>query len=92
MKLPATEKNHKQYRKPIIETLQHLREMNIRSAINGVDDALGRFYETFLRYANGAKEMGIVLTPLHITQFAVDAFGIGISDRVFDPACGAVVS
>ena len=88
LRLPATEKNHKQYRKAIIETLQHLREMNIRSAINGGDDALGKFYETFLRYANGAKEMGIVLTPRHITKFAVDAVGIGISDRVFDPACG----
>lgn len=86
--LPATAKNHKQYRKAIIETLQHLREMNIRSAINGGDDALGKFYETFLRYANGAKEMGIVLTPRHITQFAVDVVGIGISDRIFDPACG----
>ncbi len=86
--LPATPKNHKQFRKAIIETLQHLREMNIRSAINGGDDALGKFYETFLRYANGAKEMGIVLTPRHITQFAVDVLKIGRRDRVFDPACG----
>ena len=64
--LPATEKNHKKFRKAIIDTLQHLREMNIRSAINGGDDALGKFYETFLKNANGAKEMGIVLTPRHI--------------------------
>ena len=86
--LPATEKNHKKYRKAIIEALQHLREMNIRSAINSGDDALGKFYETFLKYANGAKEMGIVLTPRHITRFAVDVLGIGPRDRVFDPACG----
>lgn len=86
--LPATEKNHKKYRKAIIEVLQHLREMNIRSAINSGDDALGKFYETFLKYANGAKEMGIVLTPRHITRFAVDALGISPKDRVFDPACG----
>lgn len=86
--LPATEKNHKKYRKAIIDTLQHLREMNIRSAINSGDDALGKFYETFLKYANGAKEMGIVLTPRHITKFAVNVLGVGPRDRVFDPACG----
>ena len=86
--LPATEKNHRKYRKAILDVLQHLREMNIRSAINSGDDALGKFYETFLKYANGAKEMGIVLTPRHITRFAVEAIGIGHQDRVFDPACG----
>jgi len=88
LRLPATEKNHKRYRKAIVETLQHLREMNIRSAINGGDDALGKFYETFLKYANGAKEMGVVLTPRHITRFAVDVLGVGPRDRVFDPTCG----
>lgn len=88
LKLPATAKNHKKYRKAIIDILQHLREMNIRSAINSGDDALGKFYETFLKYANGAKEMGIVLTPRHITKFAVDSIGVGPRDRVFDPACG----
>ena len=78
----------KKFRKAIIETLQHLREMNIRSAINSSDDALGKFYETFLKYANGAKEMGIVLTPRHVTRFAVDVIGIGTNDIIFDPACG----
>ncbi|MXV97922.1 MAG: N-6 DNA methylase [Acidimicrobiaceae bacterium] len=86
--LPATKKNHRKFRQAIIDTMQHLREMNIRSAINGTDDALGKFYETFLKYANGAKEMGIVLTPRHITKFAADVVGIGPDDRVFDPACG----
>ena len=88
LRLPATAKNHKRYRKAIVDTLQHLREMNIRSAINSGDDALGKFYETFLKYANGAKEMGVVLTPRHITRFAVEVLGIGPRDRVFDPACG----
>ena len=88
LELPATEKNHRKYRKAILEVLQHLREMNIRSAISSGDDSLGKFYETFLKYANGAKEMGIVLTPRHITRFAVDVLGITHRDRVFDPACG----
>ena len=86
--LPATAKNHRKYRRAIVDTLQHLREMNIRSAINSGDDALGKFYETFLKYANGAKEMGIVLTPRHITRFAVDTLVVGPQDRVFDPTCG----
>lgn len=86
--LPATQKNHRAYRKAIVETIQHLLEMNVRSAINGSDDALGRFYETFLKYANGAKEMGIVLTPRHITKFAVDVLGVSPQDKVFDPTCG----
>lgn len=86
--LPATSKNHRKFRQAIVDTMQHLREMNIRSAINGTDDALGKFYETFLKYANGAKEMGIVLTPRHITKFAADVVGFGPEDRVLDPACG----
>ena len=85
---PASEKNHKKYRKAIVETLQHLRQMNIRSAINSGDDALGKFYETFLKYSNDAKKMGIVLTPRHITKFAVDVIGVGPNDRIFDPTCG----
>ena len=39
----------KKYRKAIVDTLQHLREMNIRSAINGGDDALGKFPEPIPR-------------------------------------------
>ena len=85
---PISKSNHNKYRRAIVETLQHLREMNIRSAINSGDDSLGKFYETFLKYANGAKEMGIVLTPRHITKFAVDVLGVGPEDTVFDPACG----
>ena len=86
--LPATNKNHDSFRKALVETLQYLREMNVRSAINSGDDALGKFYETFLKYANGAKEMGIVLTPRHVTKFAVDCLGVTWRDKVYDPACG----
>ena len=48
----------------------------------------GQFYEVFLKYGNGAKEIGIVLTPRHVTRFAVDAIGISPNDIVLDPACG----
>ena len=88
LRLPSTTENHRKYREAIVQTMQVLREMNIRSAINSGTDALGQFYETFLRYANDAKEMGIVLTPRHITRFAVDVMNIGEDDRIFDPTCG----
>jgi type I restriction enzyme M protein len=38
--------------------------------------------------AMGAKEIGIVLTPRHITRFAVEAVGVRPTDIVLDPACG----
>ena len=44
--------------------------------------------ETFLKYANDASEMGIVLTPRHITRFAVDVMNIQHNDMIFDPTCG----
>ena len=86
--LPMTPKNHTKYKRALAQTLQILRDMNIRSAINSGDDALGQFYETFLKYANGAKEMGIVLTPRHITTFAAEVLRIGPADCVYDPTCG----
>ena len=86
--LPMTAKNHEKYRKALAEALQILRNMNIRSAINSGDDALGQFYETFLRYTKGAQKMGIVLTPRHITRFAAEVLHISQQDRVYDPTCG----
>ena len=55
LKLPANNENHRKYWSAIVETMQHLREMNIRSAINSGTDALGQFYETFLKYKTVAK-------------------------------------
>ena len=88
LKLPANNENHRKYWSAIVETMQHLREMNIRSAINSGTDALGQFYETFLKYANDASEMGIVLTPRHITRFAVAALHIQHEHAIYDPTCG----
>jgi len=88
LKLPSTAENHRKYWSAIVLTMQHLREMNIRSAINSGTDALGQFYETFIKYANDANEMGIVLTPRHITRFAAKVMDIKDTDMIFDPACG----
>jgi type I restriction enzyme M protein len=85
---PTNTENHVKYRAALIQTIQTLNDLNIRSAMNSGADVLGKFYEVFLKYGNGAKEIGIVLTPRHVTRFAVDTIGVGPSDVVYDPACG----
>jgi|SRR5882672_90987 len=86
--LPTTEDNHLKFKTAIVRTIQELRKLNIRSAMNSGTDVLGKFYEVFLKYGNGAKEIGVVLTPRHVTKLAVDVVGISAHDVVFDPTCG----
>lgn len=85
---PTSIENHVKFRAAIIQTVQELKNLNIKSAMNSGADVLGQFYEVFLKYGNGAKEIGIVLTPRHITRFAVEALGVRPDDIVLDPACG----
>lgn len=86
--LPATEDNHYRFKKAIVETIHELLGLNIRSAMKSGKDILGTFYEVFLKYGNGAKEIGIVLTPRHITKFAAEVLDIQHNDLVLDPTCG----
>lgn len=85
---PTNATNHVNFRAALVKTILALQNLNIRSAMNSSTDVLGQFYEVFLKYGNGAKEIGIVLTPRHITRFAVEALGVGPTDLVLDPACG----
>lgn len=85
---PSSPDNHVKVRAAIIKTIQELLGLNIRSAMNSGRDILGEFYEVFLKYGNGAKEIGIVLTPRHITNFAAAVLDIQSNDLVLDPACG----
>ena len=85
---PSNTKNHVKFKGALVKTIQTLQNLNIRSAMNSSTDVLGQFYEVFLKYGNGAKEIGIVLTPRHITRFAVKAVGVSSDDIVLDPACG----
>ena len=85
---PTNTTNHVKFKGALVKTIQELLNLNIRSAMNSSTDVLGQFYEVFLKYGNGAKEIGIVLTPRHITKFAVEAVGVGPQDIVLDPACG----
>ena len=85
---PTNAENHVKFKAAIVATIQTLLNLSITSAMNSGADVLGKFYEVFLKYGNGAKEIGIVLTPRHITRFAVDTIGVSPTDIVLDPACG----
>jgi hypothetical protein len=88
MTLPTAVDNHLKFKGAVVQVLQELRNLNIRSAMNSGTDVLGKFYEVFLKYGNGAKEIGIVLTPRHITKFAADVVNVTPSDIVYDLTCG----
>lgn len=88
LELPPTKENHIKYRSAIIETIKELSTLDIQNAMSSGKDILGEFYEKFLKYGNGAKEIGIVLTPRHITEFSVDVIGVTSNDYIFDPTCG----
>ncbi len=51
-------------------------------------DVIGRFYNEFLRYANGDGGLGIVLTPKHITELFVDLAEVNKDSVVLDNCCG----
>ncbi|MDD9867737.1 MAG: N-6 DNA methylase [Candidatus Campbellbacteria bacterium] len=88
LELPPSQENHHKYREAIIQTYNKLDTLEIRNSMDSGSDVLGEFYTTFLKYGNGAKEIGIVLTPRHITKFAVEVCDINYKDIVLDPACG----
>ena len=59
-------------------------------------DLMGSFYNTFLNYTKdtNGQDLGIVLTPTHITDLMVEILhiysgGIGKDDVVLDPCCGS---
>jgi len=88
LEVPPIQENHIYYRRAIVDTLKELQTLDIKNAMASGNDVLGKFYEKFLKYGNGAKEIGIVLTPRHITEFASDILDIKYSDYVLDPCCG----
>lgn len=67
---------------------------NIDKKINGFMqtyeyvDTVSQFYVEFLRYANHDKGLGIVLTPMHITDLFCDMAQVNKNTVVFDNCCG----
>jgi len=86
--LPSSEDNHVKLKTAIVRTISELLGLHIHSAMRSGKDVLGKFYEVFLKYGNGAKEIGIVLTPRHITRLSAEVMDIKPSDLVLDPTCG----
>lgn len=56
---------------------------------NSAEDYLGRFYGEFMSYSGGdGQNLGIVLTPKHITELFCDLLELKPSDKILDPCCG----
>lgn len=86
--LPEKENAQKKYKNSLVKTYHLLKKIDIKAAMHSGTDVLGKFYEVFLKYGNGAKDIGIVLTPRHITKFACEALDIKYTDLIYDPTCG----
>lgn len=57
--------------------------------IHSSEDYLGRFYGEFMSYSGGdGQNLGIVLTPKHITELFCDLVELKPTDKVIDPCCG----
>ncbi|HEL5572038.1 HsdM family class I SAM-dependent methyltransferase [Stenotrophomonas maltophilia] len=88
LRLPHEVAAKEKYKAAVVRVFFLLRKINIKAAMDGSQDILGKFYEVFLKYGNGAKDIGIVLTPRHITEFAASVLAVSGDDLVYDPACG----
>lgn len=56
---------------------------------NSAEDYLGRFYGEFMSYSGGdGQNLGIVLTPKHITELFCDLLDLKTTDKILDPCCG----
>lgn len=65
-------------------------DKNINSFIRTHEyfDVLSQLYVEFLRYANSDKGLGIVLTPLHITELFADLAEVNKNSIVYDNCTG----
>ena len=72
--------------KSIIEYVD--RKINSFVSTNKYCDVLGVLYVHFLQSANTDKGLGIVLTPMHITELCVELAGVDHDSVVFDNCAG----
>lgn len=57
--------------------------------IHSAEDYLGRFYGEFMSYSGGdGQNLGIVLTPKHITELFCELADLKPNDIVLDTCCG----
>lgn len=61
----------------------------LSKGLNSRNDILGMFYSQFLKYgASNQKNLGIVLTPEHCSEFMVDLAELTVDSKVIDTCCG----
>lgn len=74
---------------PLKKFTQYIAD-NIFPSIKNVNaDLLGYFYNEFIKYTGGeGQNLGIVLTPKHITELFCDLLDVKPSDKILDPCCG----
>jgi len=75
-------------RSAIPDVVNQLDRLNVRSIMRSGVDFLGSFYETFLRYGQDSKKLGVVFTPRHITRFCAELVNTELGMTVYDPASG----
>ena len=75
--------------------LKHFTEFLYNSIYHSIkynssaEDYLGRFYGEFMSYSGGdGQNLGIVLTPKHITELFCDLLELKPTDKILDPCCG----
>ncbi|MGG5577911.1 HsdM family class I SAM-dependent methyltransferase [Myroides sp. C15-4] len=75
--------------------LKHYTEFLFKNIYNNIkyihsaEDYLGRFYGEFMSYSGGdGQNLGIVLTPKHITELFCDLAELKPTDKVLDSCCG----
>lgn len=88
--IPYAEKKeiHSKLKQNIPFIISSLKRLDVLPLLESDLDILGKFFETFLRYSNDKKELGIVFTPRHITDFMCELAGIEDDDKILDPCCG----
>ena len=86
--LPEKPDAQKKFKNAIVSAFFLLKKVNIKSAMRAGSDILGKFYEGFLKHGNGAKDLGILLTPRHITEFSAEVLNVTYNDIIYDPTCG----
>lgn len=87
VKITFTKENAPAVASALDRIIVRLREADIVSSL-GDADVLGPFFESFLRYGNTSKDLGIVLTPRQICWLAAEILDVRADDVVYDPAAG----
>ncbi len=88
IKLPEKPEAQVKFKEALVTAFFLLKKVDIKAAMKTGSDILGKFYETFLKYGNGAKDLGILLTPRQITEFAAEVLDVDYRDIIYDPCCG----